>query len=139
VICELPSVAFEYALLCDDVRREDNGKFIFIGIYANSILLPAFPSTIRLRLVTRLHPRKKAFALSFRLKTNGEAFAILKGSIASPALESETSPTPEMHVEFKEAGKLEVEVSDAEFELENADSVDWRSLYSIPVAPINAA
>ncbi|TCM78619.1 hypothetical protein [Rhizobium sp. BK068] len=31
--------------VCDQVRREDNGKFIIIGAYANEILFHSLPST----------------------------------------------------------------------------------------------
>jgi hypothetical protein len=36
------------ALVCDDVRREDNGKEIIIGLYSADIRLPGFPANMRL-------------------------------------------------------------------------------------------
>lgn len=33
----------EYTLLCDDVRREDNGKLLLIGMYTPNILVPMLP------------------------------------------------------------------------------------------------
>lgn len=33
----------EYTLLCDDVRREDNGKLILIGLYTPHIVIPMLP------------------------------------------------------------------------------------------------
>lgn len=36
------------ALICDDVRREDNGKEILIGVYSGSILIPTIPANIML-------------------------------------------------------------------------------------------
>ncbi|MEP7173717.1 MAG: hypothetical protein ABI705_09545 [Aestuariivirga sp.] len=41
----------ESAFLCDDVRREGNGKLIFIGVYAQDIILPAFPITLGFHVV----------------------------------------------------------------------------------------
>lgn len=35
-------------LLCDDVRREANGKLIAIGIYANRIFVGGFPCVLNL-------------------------------------------------------------------------------------------
>lgn len=32
-----------YSILCDDVRREDNGKWIFLGLFEN-IGVPQFPT-----------------------------------------------------------------------------------------------
>ncbi len=33
----------KYTILCDDVRREDNGKVIVIGIYFGAITVPQLP------------------------------------------------------------------------------------------------
>ena len=33
----------KYTLVCDDVRREDNGKLIVVGMYTPGITLPKFP------------------------------------------------------------------------------------------------
>lgn len=32
-----------YTLICDDFRREDNGKLILIGVYVDTIVLPQLP------------------------------------------------------------------------------------------------
>lgn len=37
-----------YAIVCDDIRREDNGKQIMIGVYTGDILVNTFPSNINL-------------------------------------------------------------------------------------------
>lgn len=37
----------ETAFVCDDVRREDNGKLIFVGCYAGDIVLGATPTVER--------------------------------------------------------------------------------------------
>jgi len=29
--------------LCDEIRREDNGKFLFIGVYTGHVLVPRLP------------------------------------------------------------------------------------------------
>jgi len=40
-----------FAIVCDDVRREDNGKLIFIGVYGDNIGLPEIPASLALCLV----------------------------------------------------------------------------------------
>ena len=40
----------ESVLLCDDIRREDNGKAILIGVYSGDIVVPQFPAVLRLSL-----------------------------------------------------------------------------------------
>jgi hypothetical protein len=37
-------------IVCDDIRREDNGKEIIIGVYSGSIVVPQFPATLLLSL-----------------------------------------------------------------------------------------
>lgn len=133
MILDLPSVAFEYVFVCDDVRFESNGKLIFVGVYSNNILLGEFPGVLRLRLVTRLRPKKREFPLAFRVKRNGEAVFVLKGSVVSGDLAAETSPSPEFAIELREPGLLEFEVCDSAFEIEAANAAPWVPLYNIAV------
>jgi hypothetical protein len=35
-------------ILCDDVRREDNGKILVIGMYVGDVLIRQFPTALRL-------------------------------------------------------------------------------------------
>ena len=41
-------------ILCDDVRREDNGKQFAIGIYGSEVIVPSFPSILRFSLLVRI-------------------------------------------------------------------------------------
>lgn len=41
----------DYGILCDQVRKEDNGKLLFIGIYTSDIKVPLFPGLVPLTLV----------------------------------------------------------------------------------------
>ena len=36
----------KYTLVCDEVRREDNGKFLIMGLYTPGIVLQRFPFTL---------------------------------------------------------------------------------------------
>jgi hypothetical protein len=42
----------EYAFFCDDVRREDNGKFIFVGVYTQQLSIATFPQLLNLSFFT---------------------------------------------------------------------------------------
>lgn len=53
----ISSPSLEQVLLCDDVRREVNGKQIIIGVYGDDILLPLFPISIPLCLWMRFRFR----------------------------------------------------------------------------------
>jgi len=46
-----PPKKIEYAIVCDDVRREDNGKFIIIGAYGSDIRVSSSPANLRLSLL----------------------------------------------------------------------------------------
>lgn len=41
-----PPLRFDHAILCDDIRREDNNKVILIGIYSGDILVQKLPSNL---------------------------------------------------------------------------------------------
>jgi hypothetical protein len=36
----------KYTLLCDDVRQENNGKFLLIGLYMGTVTLPSVPTVL---------------------------------------------------------------------------------------------
>jgi hypothetical protein len=42
------SIEITSVIVCDDIRREDNGKLLLLGVYVGDILLPSFPSSIAL-------------------------------------------------------------------------------------------
>lgn len=37
------AITHKYTLICDDVRQENNGKFIVIGLYTGGITVPQIP------------------------------------------------------------------------------------------------
>tara|TARA_R110001606_G_scaffold188662_1_gene336516 strand:- start:852 stop:1319 length:468 start_codon:yes stop_codon:yes gene_type:complete len=45
-----PKIGMVGCVVCDDVRVEDNGKIILIGVYAGDIVVPQFPADIPLRV-----------------------------------------------------------------------------------------
>jgi hypothetical protein len=70
------------ALVCDDVRREDNGKEILIGIYPGSILVPKFPATMVLSFWLYLQPHQAGeLHLEFRVTGAEQGFAYMDGVV----------------------------------------------------------
>lgn len=58
----------ETALVCDDVRREQSGKDILIGVYTAGIGVPALPSQQRFAFWLMLSaPEPGAFSLTLRI------------------------------------------------------------------------
>lgn len=39
----MPDIEFEKAIVCDDIRQEDNGKHLIIGLYAGAFIPPLLP------------------------------------------------------------------------------------------------
>jgi hypothetical protein len=75
-------LAVKFAFLCDDVRREDNGKFIFIGVYGENIVTQQLPNTMALSLVLWVEAREKLSGLaSFRISLNGQQINAGSGAV----------------------------------------------------------
>lgn len=59
-------IQIDFALVCDDMRREDNGKLILIGVYGYDIAVAEFPANIILTVVIGFKvtgPTEAAFEL----------------------------------------------------------------------------
>lgn len=56
------TVVPKYAIVCDDIRREDNGKQILIGIYTGDIIVSAFPTNLNLSFWLHLAVEKPGIA-----------------------------------------------------------------------------
>lgn len=42
-----PTIKFQYAIFCDDIRTEDNGKGLFVGVYTGGISFSSVPHKFR--------------------------------------------------------------------------------------------
>jgi hypothetical protein len=67
------SLAQLEAIFCDDVRTEDNGKKLLIGVYENLMLFTSFPASLP-RLIVTL----SLFMTSDRVPAQSLRFVILK-------------------------------------------------------------
>src|SRR3546814_898006 len=88
-----PQLRVEYALFCDDVRREETGKFIFIGVYTNGLVVPRYPVSIHLAFfIHATHERAGELPFEFRVMYlpgdlqifSGEATATLTQTADGP-------------------------------------------------------
>jgi hypothetical protein len=59
----------KYTIACDEVRREDNGKILIVGMYTPSILFQRFPGSLpKLTFLTYFETDAVGeFGLTFRL------------------------------------------------------------------------
>ena len=41
-----PKISFKSLTLCEEIRREDNGKLLFVGVYTDNVLAYKFPANL---------------------------------------------------------------------------------------------
>ena len=77
------AVTHTYTILCDDVRREDNGKLIILGMYLGTIAVPMLPMVMptmtALALFTGDRPEQFAWRLAIQHLERGRALAEARG------------------------------------------------------------
>ena len=114
-----PSLSILSAVVCDDVRAEDNGKELLIGVYSGTITVHAIPSLplplrcwINMKIegpyATRLqfraidHNREEMYRSQTDTKTDDDAG---EGSIIlGPILFSLKDPEGHLMIDYKEEG-----------------------------------
>lgn len=116
------------AIVCDQVRREDNGKEILIGVYSSDILIPLFPATLLLAFWVQVSAQKAgSYDIEFRIKVNGKLAAELSGKTAIKKGSAISSiSTPQVPIEFRSIGTLGVEFREK--------SKRWKTISTLPVS-----
>lgn len=76
-------VKVDCAIVCDEVRREHNGKLIFIGVYGNDIFVPSYPATLRLAIVLAGHSTVAAkIPMKLRIMRDSDNYLEAEGRMA---------------------------------------------------------
>lgn len=71
---------FKCVVICDDIRREDNGKQILIGVYSGNIVVEKFPANLVLSAWLQCTASETGdIPLNLRI-VNGEKEAVAGGS-----------------------------------------------------------
>lgn len=115
------------ALFCEDVRREDNGKLILIGMFGRNIGVPSFPASIGIQCALIIEVEKPGPSkLEFEIRFNGEP----KGKGRGVAEHVETGrailSTPFLMIgEIEESGTLSLAVAE--------EGQEFREIASIPI------
>ena len=77
---------FKSLILCEQVRREDNGKLFFLGVYQENILAYKFPLNVELSFWVDAETTEKdnqlEFQLSVKPKTGGKKKIIANAQVA---------------------------------------------------------
>lgn len=82
----MAAITEKYIIMCDDFRREDNGKLIIIGMYMDTIQVPALPfplPTLTFFCVLNCD-RPGSFRFSFKLRHEDTGQSIAEGMGQAP-------------------------------------------------------
>src|SRR5712664_3005049 len=93
-----PQTPSGHSLFCEDVRAEDNGKQILIGVYGSYMLVPGFPFFLpTFRIIIRYNERRGVSAepIKFRVTVPGNEEPIFEGEIPRESIEAATPPSPD--------------------------------------------
>lgn len=105
-------------LVCDDVRREDNGKHLILGVYGSDIVLSNIPKKIQ--LVACLIGKANGDSFSIRTKIefigdNADDSSAYELQLdAKPQIERPKEwidivmPSPKLGIEIKSEGRIKV-------------------------------
>jgi uncharacterized protein DUF6941 len=89
-----------HALLCDDVRREFNGKMILIGVYSGDVVVASLPATLVFTLwISALVPRTTTIEFRVLGHQNQQILPDHTQQITAP-------PNPERPVDLTVGGIL---------------------------------
>lgn len=62
------AITHKYTLICDDIRQENNGKLILIGVYPGTITVPHVPFQLPSLAFFQVFESDRPARLSFRMR-----------------------------------------------------------------------
>lgn len=123
------------ALICDDVRREANGKFILIGAYSGDVRVNKFPAALALQLVLQTDASSAGEApFEIRVRDGEQQLAAGGGELKSIAPGPALVPLPAFPFFISQETTLhfEVKLENREWEMVRALNI---KLSSAPLQP----
>lgn len=93
-------------VLCDEVRQENNGKHILIGVYLHTVLVEDFPANLTLSVWTEIKPKKVGkFTGKIRVIKDDES-VLLRGEtqIIVESLDPTSARYSRLPLEFQQGG-----------------------------------
>lgn len=126
----MADIRFASALVCDEIRREDTGKYILIGVYVSEILVDRLPAGLQLSfwlIITVDTDQPRAFEM--RLVGPGEA-QLMRGAVTASFAKAggpyglPLGPAP---IQLQSVGRLRLEV-----QLQGQE--DWQEIANLTVS-----
>lgn len=109
---EKPQVRVTSAILCDQVRLENNNKFFIIGVYSGEIVVAAFPTVLQLSAyfeISGLPVGEHPFGLQLEGPA-GEA-VVIEGGLLVSADHPAAVYTPPMPVPCPSTGEVVISIN----------------------------
>src|SRR4051812_43720152 len=110
----MPDTHHEYvgatAVLCDEIRKEDNGKLLLIGVYSGEILIDQVPTAIAFSAYMNLFLPGGKSVVSMRLRSGDEISPKVELTAEGATPITLGIPTPRIPITFKAEGVLQLEV-----------------------------
>jgi hypothetical protein len=111
----LSALEFRSRVLCQDIRTEQNGKLILIGVYPGGIVFHTFPSVNTFAFYIEADTVAAAKGvLHVRIRVNDRHVAQMGIGIDVYAGGQLVIPSPQLQLEFPAPGSLVLEMSDDE-------------------------
>lgn len=104
----------KYAILCDEVRREDNGKLFALGIYSSVVEFFNFPAQKGFCFLAALDSGEAGeYALVFQMLVDGVVSGEGKGTIEviNPGLDLFPVPFPPINIPGPSVIKFRVKIN----------------------------
>lgn len=117
----------ENVIICDEVRKEDNGKHLIIGVYPNNMLVPEFPANLAPSIWMQLYlDQDKDTEIEFRIRQDdgkilGRGTGVLPMSRTQPA----TTSLPPSLIKVQKACVLSFQIREK--------GARWKTLKKVPV------
>lgn len=114
------------ALVCEDVRREVNGKEILIGVYGNAIVVPSFPVDLNLMFWFQARAPQGDHELRLRIANMSDA-VFLEASMNAHVEAPDELASLAVGTVIQAQGETAIR-----FQGRGSDS-DWTTIVEIPI------
>ena len=123
-----PLVNVKYALICDDIRREDNGKLILIGAYPDCIAVSRFPLDMRASIAIFVETMRVGRTdVTTGIFFNEKNISTMSGVLEVDNVGKASLITPSLRIrDIDGPGTLHVRIKEGDGE--------WQEAVSIPIA-----
>lgn len=129
------SIEIDYVLWCDDVRREDTGKFFLIGLYTREVGAPKFPIPLGMSVFIRgraVGVGPVPFSFQVVLMPGDLVVGSLSGVAAVSRENSKANEfdiTLGVELQLQREGHLELQLKQ--------HNGEWRSVGSVPISLVS--